>query len=216
MPYPSEQQKWHVRSRVTDDPPHLPIHPTLLTPLLVARSTILCDELREIINESREAIWCSRQVRLLAYPRIRAIAGASDADVGLLIAVMTDAPTCGDCIARKSGVPTQRVEPTLAAVDNTIKIIQSMGPCAACLSITMVFCVANGRGTPRRMRREILSYLEEQRDAAFCASCIASQLAMSNIDVALRQLEGLRVHRRYGRCSQCRQVRLVASAPSSN
>ena len=218
MSYPTEQPKWQARSRVAERPAaHLPIGPALLTSVLVARSTALCAELREVINESREAVWRSSQVGLSAYPRIRAIAGASDANAGLIIAVITDAPMCGECIARKSGMPKERLERVLATIAETIKVTHSMGPCAACLSIDMVFSLANGGATRGTTRREILRFLEQHRDAAFCASCVASQLyGGRDIDVAMRHLEGHGVHRHYGRCSACGLIRLVASAPSSN
>ena len=190
--------------------------PALVTPALLATSAALCADVHAVIQASREAVWRAREVTLSAYPRIRSIAGASDADAALLIAVLTDAPMCGECIARKSGVPKERVEPVLGTIGETIKVSYSMGPCAACLSITMVFSLANGAAIRGTRRREILRFLEQHRDAAFCAGCIASQLSTGKIDVAMRQAEGLGVQRRYGRCSACGLVRLVARAPSSN
>ena len=137
-------------------------------------------------------------------------------DAALIAAAITDAALCAACIARKSGVPQLRVEAVLAVIGESIQLVRQMKSCAGCLSITQVFCLPNG-AAKRGTRGEILSFLQQRPGAALCADCIASHVfGPKNIDVAMRQLEGHGIHRRYARCSACGKLRLVASVPSSN
>jgi len=195
------------------------------TRALVARSTALSAELGMLIERSRagvgrarETVRQSRELALVAaYPHLRAIVGGSDGpDAALIAAAITGAPLCVDCIARKSGVPQPGVEAVLAVIGASISLIRRTESCAGCLAIAQVFGLPNG-GPKRGTRGHIVRFLEEHPGGAFCADCIASHLfGTKNIDVALRQIEGGGVHRRYAACSACGKPRLVASVSSSN
>jgi hypothetical protein len=113
----------------------------LLTPSLIAKSVALHADLAAVIKQSREVLGRSRELILLAYPRIRHIGGGSG-DIGLISTTITGASLCLDCIARKTGVPVRRVDAMLTTVAAAIKLVVKPGRCDGCLGPAKTFSVS--------------------------------------------------------------------------
>jgi hypothetical protein len=64
--------------------------------------------------------------------------GASDLDDALIAAALTKVALCGDCIARKVGVPVSRLNGTLDRLTLSVKVTNGVARCDACLKQTVV------------------------------------------------------------------------------
>jgi hypothetical protein len=63
-------------------------------------------------------------------------------DAALVLAAITDAVMCAECIAKKTALPLVRVQATLEAVAGSLKVRWHESRCAACLTTKMVFWLA--------------------------------------------------------------------------
>ena len=60
-------------------------------------------------------------------------------DVTLIIAAITGAFLCVECIARKTGTPRPAVDAALARIGTTLLISTASAPCDGCLTVSRVF-----------------------------------------------------------------------------
>jgi len=151
------------------------------------------------------------------------ISGASDDDATRVATTITDASLCVECIAKRCGMPSARVEVALTAHAASVPLTTATRRCDVCLATRWTFrrraaaAQGDGRGVRgrRRTQEAIHRFLTEHRGQAFCAYCIAQDLFPGrDIDVAMRHLEGNGVHRCHSQCDDCGKARLVASVPS--
>lgn len=61
-----------------------------------------------------------------------------DVDASLIIGLIIEVSVCGDCIARKAGVPRVQVDDTLKRLTRTVNITTTVARCDACLNQTVV------------------------------------------------------------------------------
>jgi hypothetical protein len=100
---------------------------------VIDRSRALVAETRAIRANAGRARARARNLR-----RTHAICGSSDVDGPLLASLITDASLCGDCIARKAGIPRWRVDDAMSRVGRVIQTIAAISRCDACLKETVV------------------------------------------------------------------------------
>ena len=63
---------------------------------------------------------------------------SDDLDAPSLVTLIAEVSMCGDCIARKSGVPLSRVDDMLKRVRESFRITTTIARCGACLKQTVV------------------------------------------------------------------------------
>lgn len=61
-----------------------------------------------------------------------------DVDASLIIDLIIEVSVCGDCIARKAGVPRGQVDGTLKRLTHTVKITTKVARCDSCLKTSVV------------------------------------------------------------------------------
>jgi hypothetical protein len=69
--------------------------------------------------------------------RVRPIAGGSD--VALVTVMITDTALCLPCIAKKSSVPTEKVNDLLLSVARNLRLAVGIRQCGACLERKTTF-----------------------------------------------------------------------------
>jgi hypothetical protein len=117
----------------------IPVGTALLTPLLIGKSMALRADLAAVIEQSREVLWRSRELQLLAYPRIRPIRGGSSEDAGLLSTLIIGVSLCSECLAKKSGISVSDVEATLKTIAGAVALRVETRRCDACLQTGTTF-----------------------------------------------------------------------------
>jgi hypothetical protein len=60
-------------------------------------------------------------------------------DAGVVSAALIEGMLCVDCIARRTGVPTARVQAALATIGQTVKVGDGPSLCSACRTTKRVF-----------------------------------------------------------------------------
>jgi hypothetical protein len=100
----------------------------------VERSKVLIADARAIRTDSLII-----KVRAQRARRARSIIGSSDdLDAPLLASLIRDAVLCGDCLARKTGVPRWRVDDAARRIAEKVEITTEFGRCEACLRDAVV------------------------------------------------------------------------------
>src|SRR2546428_10164173 len=107
----------------------IPVGTVLLTPLLIGKSVALCADLAAVIEQSRAVLWRSRELRLLAYPRIRPIRGGSSDDAGLLSTLIIGVSLCSECLVKKSGISVSDVEAILKTIAGAVALLVETRRC---------------------------------------------------------------------------------------
>ena len=186
---------------------------------LVARRAIAVVQLALVVQQSRSLIQMGRERRLASvYPLLRQIRGGSDA--ALLATVLSTTPLCSDCIAKKTGVPGDRLDTVVGGIGSTLKLERGPGQCRACLekkTTTYRLATIDGaaaaatNGAARRPNGIALwGFLEEHPGQMFCTPCVALALGTTKrIDRLLMTAEGRGALRRHARCTVCGKDRLV-------
>jgi hypothetical protein len=61
-----------------------------------------------------------------------------DIDASLIIGLIIEVSVCGDCIARKAGIPRGQVDDTLKRLTHTVKLTSTVARCDSCLKTSVV------------------------------------------------------------------------------
>jgi hypothetical protein len=169
MPYPADRHRTPA-----------PFAAALPTAALVARTTALRAEVREVIERSRDLCWGARQLRAPEIPpspgTIRG--GAADDDAAVVLAMITRVWICQPCISSKSGIPTSRIDGLLTTIAGTIALSADIRRCTACRELRTTYGF-DGRATHpgthetatlEGTKQAILNFLAQHPESAFCAS----------------------------------------------
>lgn len=193
--------------------------PSLETARLIMSAHVLCAELAGVIAESRRLVERSRRTVFAAYPHLRPIRGGSDA--ALIATVLSAAPLCPACMAKKTGVPSDRLAAVLGEIGTSVKLETGPGRCHACLEDHVTSyrlattdgaaATTDGVRAPAPPGRDGLwRFLEEHRGRMFCTACLVAALgATRRIDRLVLAAEGRGALRRHEHCSVCGKDRLV-------
>lgn len=120
---------------------HQPDSPSVLTPLLVAEAARHQAELAAAIQRSRAIVGRSLDLVPARQRPARRISGGSSDDA-LVLAALTGALLCVDCVATKTGVSPERIRAVADAVPPTAKVQHSVALCERCLGTRPVYRTA--------------------------------------------------------------------------
>lgn len=160
----------------------------------------------------------TRRTIFAAYPNLHPIRGGSDA--ALIATSLSAAPLCAECLAKRTGVPSRRIDDMLAEISTTLKLLIGPSRCLGCLgdqATTYRLATTDGAGatngaarTQRPGRESLWQFLEQHRGRMFCTACLAGALgATGRIDKLLLAAEGRGALRRHEPCAGCGRARLV-------
>ena len=80
-----------------------------------------------------------RKVRAEEIRGARSLHGASDLDDIPVAASLRDAVLCGDCLARKTGVPRWKMSDVVTHLQKTVKVNSVVARCDGCLKHHVVY-----------------------------------------------------------------------------
>ena len=184
-------------------------------------AAMLRAELTRVVERLRDLVWQARERRRGTGPTLRPIGGGSDA--AFLTAILASATLCGDCIARKAGLPPSRIPALLTVIGRTLRVTVAAGRCDACLEQktitsldTPVDPTAPPPAPPRTASHELWRFLEAHPGEMFCTQCLTRELGgTARFDRAVIAAEGRGATRRQGACASCGKRRLVCGLPRS-
>jgi hypothetical protein len=109
--------------------------------------------------------------------------GPSNLDASVIASLIGDASLCGDCLARKTGIPLRQVGNSVTRIRGTMKVTSKIARCDGCLKATVVyrlgttFPMAGGSHSPAR------EVVEELESGPFCTKCLATRLRLTRFSI---------------------------------
>ena len=148
----------------------------------------------------------------------RRLHGASDADsppnldASLIGSAITEASLCGDCLARKTGIPRGQVRDSVTRTAGTGKVNSRIDRCDACLKTAVVYRLGNAARIAGVSRSQVRDVVEDLAAGPVCTKCLATRLRLTlfSVQEVVATLRGTFLVDSIQSCRQCGSHKTVA------